>query len=353
MKKKIRVFYFHYIFRVAVIFLILCCICFLYAIIQNRQGNIITEATYEPNDNQFEIDIINDSYLRDSISIPSSPSGRSRNSNPSITTPFSLSEGNVSEDVPILCERLNRLGFWEFDLYKDNVNSAIRDAIDLFNRVNHSIDESSVNESIVNRIYSSDNHEYKIRLGDSGEDIALLQQRLKEFSLYGKRINGYYGNQTEKAVKEAATQNIVLGVSKCVDTPRANSTYINSNKLILTAMNKLGSPYKRYNYGPERYDMAGFIVSCMNECVFFQGSLSLSGLAAMEVGTLINDKSILMPGDIIFAQRNTDEIIAAGIYTNNGKIMYASVSASSIIEIPFNDSLFNTYFSFARRICYD
>jgi len=193
-------------------------------------------------------------------------------------------------------------------------------------------------------------------LGDEGEKVEKMQQRLKELGYYTHdKITGYYGVITLQAVRnfQAANGNTVDGIvgtatlgtmhsSRAVSAgqaPKSSSTAVssssgnkssgssdsnqsNAQRFISFAKQQLGKPYVYGAAGPRSFDCSGLVQYCYRQV--FGVSVPRSSYAQ---GTYSAWPKVtnLQPGDLLFYNNNRtgtgiDHVV---IYIGNGQVLQA------------------------------
>lgn len=217
---------------------------------------------------------------------------------------------------------------------------------------------------------------------DRGKDVIILQQKLY-LSGYSLEIDGIFGNETEKAVKDFQKEHKIKvtgivtaamwralekekpvkgrtlpknqakdakinNVKKVKEnpTPPKNSslvslgkTFINSqqgNKIVETGKNYIGVPYVFGGTTPSGFDCSGFL-----QYVFKQHGFIIPRLADEQYNLGKAAKvSQLSPGDLVFFSTYADGVSHCGIYVGGRNFLHASSSKGIRI-----DSLDSSYWS--------
>ena len=116
-----------------------------------------------------------------------------------------LAKGEVSEDIRSYQKRLKNLGYLTTEpdgKYGDDTVSAVK----RFQMVNGLISDGYIGQE-TRLMLLSDNAEYNsISIGASGDDVTRIQERLKELK-YLSKVTGYFGEDTNSALKSFQKQN--------------------------------------------------------------------------------------------------------------------------------------------------
>ena len=104
-------------------------------------------------------------------------------------------------EVSALQQRLMDLGYMEADDPGTLYNESTRNAVTLFQRATDSEQNGIASAALQEMLFSDDAQEYRIKLDDSGADVRSIQRQLHELGYYSDRITGYYGPNTEEAVR--------------------------------------------------------------------------------------------------------------------------------------------------------
>ena len=227
--------------------------------------------------------------------------------------PKSLSYGEKSDDVLKYQERLYKLGYLTTEpdgtFGKDTVA-----ATKLFQQINGLIVDGHIGPSTRKLLMSSDAEANALTLGMSGETVQKVQSKLRELGYLGAKATGYYGSDTEEAVKAFQKRNglsvdgkagrytiqalfsgsakaaasdyvPVEGSSSSSDSGSSSSSSSSGstssggslNAFISAAKSKLGCRYVRGGKGPNTFDCSGFVYWCLRQAGVSQKYLTSSG----------------------------------------------------------------------------
>lgn len=121
-------------------------------------------------------------------------------------TPVAMGKGMSGDDVKLVQQRLMELGYMDFDEPTGNYGSMTKQAVEIFQR-RHSLDmDGYVGEATYDRLMREDALPYMVANGDEGVDVEELQKRLVELD-YMNRATGFFGDETEAAVKDFQDRN--------------------------------------------------------------------------------------------------------------------------------------------------
>ncbi|MEY8339418.1 peptidoglycan-binding protein [Lachnospiraceae bacterium 62-35] len=213
-----------------------------------------------------------------------------------------------------------------------------------------------------------------LTLGEQGDTVQRVQQLLSKYGyLSSYNVTSYYGEVTEKAVKEfqkqngliadglvgAQTMNTLTGenVKKAPTKPKTTqeSRGNSSNKgnsssgttkppassggggavvhdgsgvsnLIAVARSKVGSPYVWGSKGPNAFDCSGFVYYCLNQVGVRQSYLTSSGWRNVGRYQKVTNFGSLQAGDIIVVKGHV------GIVAGGGQVIDASSSNGRVVQ---------------------
>ena len=195
----------------------------------------------------------------------------------------------------------------------------------------------------------------QFRVGDQGEDIAELQDKLvglgydviadgafgpamaeavKEFQKScGIKADGLIGPATYKALLDKDMPEITRGVSYIAGT------------IVAAATDYIGVPYVFGGTSPYGFDCSGYV-----QYVFAKSGISLPRTADVqyEVGTPISTTD-LVSGDLVFFSTYTYGASHVGIYVGDGRFIHASSSRGVTID-SLGSSYWSSHYIGARRI---
>lgn len=196
------------------------------------------------------------------------------------------------------------------------------------------------------------------RQGDSGSDVTKLQQQLQSLGYEVGTVDGSYGLQTEKAVKQfqrdrglevdgmigSTTYRALMGR----DLPVSRSGYANrgaNQNIIQTAMDFRGVPYLFGGTTPRAFDCSGF-----TRYVFGLYGVYLPRLADEQygVGHPVSYNR-LEPGDLVFFTTYTSGVSHTGIYVGDGRFISATSSRGVAVD-SLSSSYWGSRYIGARRV---
>lgn len=292
-----------------------------------------------------------------------------------------LSFGASGDQVEKFQNRLKKLGYLttEVDgkMGGDTVN-----AIKRFQERNGLIADGYLGPTTKNQLMSSEAVPNALTIGTSGSDVTNIQERLKELK-YIKKVTGYYGSDTEAAVKAFQKRNGLSQDGKvgkatmtklfsdsakkaASSTPPKNnnsssgsssssggnkepSTTVVANganvqSLIAVAKSKLGTKYVRGGKGPNKFDCSGFVYWCLNQIGVKQGYMTSATWAKCNKYPKVTSLDAVQAGDIICFKGHV------GIAIGNGEMIDASSSKGMVRTTSLNQNYWKKYFICAYRV---
>lgn len=201
-------------------------------------------------------------------------------------------------------------------------------------------------------------------LGDTGSDVASLQDALAEEGYMAPTTNRVFGPQTDAAVKSFQRDNGIssprgnfygvagpstmgaLGTSSGGSTAATTTTSSNTSSggsgIISTATSVVGSPYQWGGTTPRGFDCSGFINYAFNQ----NGQdipRTVSGM--WSAGTTVASPQA---GDIVFFETRSGPS-HAGIYLGNNEFVHAGSSTGVTVSSMSNPYWSSTYMG-AKRL---
>ena len=266
---------------------------------------------------------------------------------------FYYSYGTSGEEVLRLQKRLFELGYLttqpDGKFGKDTEN-----AIRRFQQTHGFIDDGYAGSQTRAMLFSDKAEKNALMVGDSGNDVRNVQQRLIELKYLSGKADGYFGSNTEAAVKAfqknnkltvdgkvgPRTMSILLSDSakkapakssgggsggsssggKKEQTPQESKV----DALIRVAKSKLGCKYVRGAKGPDAFDCSGFVYWCLNQIGVKQGYMTSAGWAATKKYPVVEKISDLKAGDIISFKGHV------GIALGGGKMIDSAPSGNGV-----------------------
>ncbi|WP_024831533.1 peptidoglycan-binding protein [Ruminiclostridium josui] len=131
----------------------------------------------------------------------------SRGSNPMNPLQGDIIKLGVKDStVTVIQKKLMELDYLEIDEPTEEFGEPVKFAIELFQRKNKLPITGEVDAKTYELLLSEDAKEYTVYLGAEGTDVQQLQERLYELG-YINKATGYFGTDTDTAVKEFQKRN--------------------------------------------------------------------------------------------------------------------------------------------------
>ncbi len=117
--------------------------------------------------------------------------------------PILLNKGDTDEElVPAIQHRLMELNYMDFDEPTPLFGPTTLQAIKAFQRRSGMEPDGVINNAVYDLLMNDDAVVYVASAGDEGDDITEIQQRLVELDYLKSGATGYFGTDTEAAVKK-------------------------------------------------------------------------------------------------------------------------------------------------------
>jgi len=212
-------------------------------------------------------------------------------------------------------------------------------------------------------LLSSEAQGNALQLGMSGDDVEKVQTRLKKLGYLKSGATGYFGSDTDAAVKAfqknnkltadgkvgRATMNLLMS-SSARGTSTGSSQTTGADKLIKVARTKLGCKYVRGGKGPNTFDCSGFVWWCMKEVGFKQGYMTSYAWRSTNKFKRIKDFDAIRKGDIIVYKMSSTKG-HVGIASSSSVMIDASSGNMKVVERSFRkDPYWKKRFYCAYRI---
>lgn len=302
-------------------------------------------------------------------------------------------KGETSDTVRIYQERLQELGYLSSG-YKatGKMDNQTITAIKAFQDKNDLVADGCLGPTTMAKLDSSDAVSYALQFGMKGNNVKDLQTRLYKLGYLNKgQITGYYGEETEDAVKafqhrnglkedgqvgsktlsklnsdsavkakvktptpkptkkakaestkkssKATSKTKVKATSKTkakatAATKKATATPAKSaskaDQLVSVAKTKLGCPYVRGKKGPDSFDCSGFVYWCLKQVGVSQSYLTSSGWRNVSKYTRYTSLSEARKGDVLVFSGTSDGAGHVGLCIGSGQMIDASSGAGQV-----------------------
>ncbi len=188
-----------------------------------------------------------------------------------------------------------------------------------------------------------------LALGDQGDSVQQVQKLLNKYGyLSSAHVTGYFGEITEKAVKNfqknnglsndgsVGTQTMAKLTGSGVKSSGSSGSGSGSSgsgagSLISIASSKIGCPYVYGAKGPNSFDCSGFVYWCLNQAGVKQSYTTSSGWRNIGKYTKISNFGSLKAGDIIVVSGHVGIVAGGGTVidasSSNGKVIHRSLSS--------------------------
>jgi len=266
--------------------------------------------------------------------------------------------------------RLMELGYMEKDEPTAHYGYGTEYALQLFQRKHTLQVDGLLGEKTLAALFSDEAQPYTVKPGDRGTDVKSIQEQLIALKYLKSGRTGYFGTDTEAAVKSFQQRN-GLTVDGCVGSRTLETLYSNSAKpaktvsestkkaartenkdstaktisktgvqtdnknampkkevppppdsasadaLVEYAQNFLGIKYVRGGKSPEGFDCSGFVYYCLNQVGYKIKYMTSSGWAKSDLPRVAS-MSDLKKGDIVCFKGHV------GIYMGDENMIDAS-----------------------------
>ena len=288
-----------------------------------------------------------------------------------------VSYGENSEVVKKFQQRLFKLGYLTTEPDGNFGHDTVA-AVKLFQELNGLIADGYVGPQTRDLLMSSDAQPNAMTLGMRGDTVERVQNRLKKLG-YLASVTGYYGSDTESAVRAFQTRNSLSSdgkvgkntmtvlfsdsakkatstpVSSGGDTPTATSSPVYTSdgasvdRLIEIAMSRLGSRYVSGGKGPNTFDCSGFVYYCLNQAGIRQGYMTSKTWRSVSKYQEVSSLSNLRRGDIIvFKMGRSSGHVAIAL--GDGTMIHAGSTLGKVYISSYNTDYWKKTFYTAYRI---
>ncbi len=274
-------------------------------------------------------------------------------------------------------ERLMALDYMDHDEPTDLYGKGTKYALQLFQRKNSLQVDGLLGEKTITALFTQEALPYTVKLGDRGSDVVAMQERLQELNYLKAGHTGYFGTDTEAAVKSFQKRNGLSADGNVGEYTReilysenakpakttsssggssggsgggsviavGNPDEASVDKLIEIAKSKLGCEYTRAGKGPDEFDCSGFVYYCLNTAGYRIKYMTSKGWANCSLPK-VTSMSEMVKGDIICFKGHV------GIYMGGGQMIDAGSGDDQvrICSNIMNSSYWTRNFICARRV---
>jgi len=283
---------------------------------------------------------------------------------PTPTPDPTLSLGMEKPEVNKLQNRLMDLGYLDIDETTNLYGPATNYAVQLFQR-QHGLEMDGICGPItLAAVYSEDAKPYTLLEGTEGNDVDMLQERLKELG-YLSKATGYYGTETIDAVMafqerndigvDGKTGQVTLDLIYSADAmpspemeqrERRKGTIGN---FLDSLRDQMGKPYVWGAAGPNSFDCSGLVTYCLRQAGSTTGRLNAQGFSDNDRWENIKSMDDMEIGDLIFYSGRGKRVGHVGVYIGDGMMIDASSANGKVVERSCRTSYWESHFVNARR----
>ena len=285
---------------------------------------------------------------------------------------------------------LVKLGYLE-DKYeaKGKMDAETVNAIKIFQDANSLVRDGCLGPETMEQLHDAKAVKYALRLGMSGSEVKRVQKKLQDLKyLTSAQVTGYFGEQTELAVKDfqkrnklsedgavgGKTQDKMFSIdAKKAATPTKESSAKSSGssgsksssssskptaapkktgveKMIAAAESKKGSNYVRGGKGPNTFDCSGFVHWCLRQAGVSHSYMTSTQWRKSSKYKKISSMSSLKRGDILVFSGETEGEGHVGIYMGSNKMIDASASYGEVRTTSIGSPYWEKHFLMGFRI---
>lgn len=290
--------------------------------------------------------------------------------------------GEKSPEILEYQERLRKLGYLTTEpdgTFGEDTKAAVK----RFQESSGLVVDGYIGPTTKDTLMSDDAQGNALSIGAKGDDVQRVQERLKALG-YTKKVTGYFGSDTDAAVKNfqstnklkadgkvgAQTMNTLMsdgakkykkpassssggssgsggsgssGSSGGGGSP-ANVSGANVDSFISVAESKIGSKYVRGAKGANSFDCSGFVYWCLNQVGVNQSYMTSGSWAKSSKYPKIDNMGDMQRGDIIVFKGHV------AIYAGDGVMIDASSSKGKVVKRGSTGSWSKSNFICAFRV---
>ena len=278
--------------------------------------------------------------------------------------PYVIERGNNGNDVLMLQNRLNELGFYE-DKNNGYFGAATENAVGMFQAKNELTVNGRADLETRSVLYSP-----RARYSDgsmqdpdlpSGEETpappspTVTQRpsvsptpRETPRPTSTPKPNVTPAPTRTPAVTPRPTQGPAPTPTPARPTPTQPPS-ANVETFISILMAQLGKPYVWSTEGPDSFDCSGLVYYCLRQAGVKVSRYTAAGYSQVESWDLISRQSDLKRGDLVFFSNSSGHINHVGIYLGYNSYIHASSSAGEVVISSWNNWAV-TNFELGRRV---
>jgi len=291
-----------------------------------------------------------------------------------------LKVGDRGDTVTAVQEALKKYGYYYYEKITGYYGPITEEAVRKFQRSNELTETGSLNEDELALLLEGRPKYYVMYQGDKGDDIELMQQRLRTLGYMDSSSTGYFGTITLAAVKEFQEVNGLKVDGKVGKDTRAilysedakkapekaenkeETTGENKEeteepvekdmvtKFIDMAKAQLGKEYVYSTEGPDTFDCSGLVYYCLKNIGYKVSRMSSRSYAKFDAWEDVESKADLKKGDLVFfCSSKSTTISHIAIYIGGGEIIHAIPSENSVY-ISTLTGYWDKYYVSAKRI---
>jgi len=284
-----------------------------------------------------------------------------------------LRQGDRGDDVTKAQTILKKLEYYDYAKITGYYGTVTKTSVEKFQRTHGLTVDGTINEKTKKLLFSSSAKYYTMYPGDKGDDIKVLQNRLKDLGYFNSSATGYFGSITETAARAFQKNNGLTVDGKVGKNTRAilyskdakkasvssggNSNSSGSDtqkqgaeKLIQAAESRLGMAYVYGAEGPNTFDCSGLVYYSLRNAGVNISRLSSLGYSNVSSWKGISAAADLKRGDLVFFRSDSSaQVSHVAIYLGGNQIIHAVPSSGKVVKAAMTGYWSNNYVS-GRRV---
>ena len=265
------------------------------------------------------------------------------------------SYGEESPEILEFQNRLQKLGYLT-STPDGKFGADTKAAVKRFQEGSGLVADGYIGPATKDALMSDEAQSNALTIGAEGRDVENVQELLKKLG-YIKKVTGYFGSDTDSAVRSFQHNNRlsvdgkvgaktmgVLTSGSAKKSTGVNVTGTNASSFVEVAKSKLGSKYVRGGKGPNTFDCSGFVYWCLNKVGLRQGYMTSGGWAKSSKYTKIKSIYDLKKGDVIVFKGHV------GIIAGGGSMIDASSSNGKVVKRSYTSNWCKRMFICGFRI---
>lgn len=287
---------------------------------------------------------------------------------------FPVKPGDRGEIVTRIQTQLKKLSYYTYQSVTEFYGPITKEAVMKFQKKSGLQATGIVDKATYDKMFAKQAEANQLAVGDKGDDVTKLQNRLKKLGYFDSAATGYFGSITKAAVTQfqkvnglkqtgvasdettkllysdaakknkgeedkpssppSATPEKTPGATALPTAPASDKPVSSdAEKFVDTLEQLVGAKYVYSTEGPDTFDCSGLVYYALRQCGVSVARKSSASFAAEAQWTEITSLAKVQKGDLLFFKSDSsDRISHMSVYVGDNQQIHAVTSAGKVVQ---------------------